>query len=348
MAILGATALTYLDWAKRIDPDGKVGQIINILSQTNAIFDDMLVVEGNLPTGHQSIIRTGLPSATWRLLNYGVMPTKSTTAQITDACGMLETYSDIDVAIAELNGNTASFRMSEDMAFLEGMNQQMATAMFYSNALNTPSQIMGLSPRYNTANPAVAQTANNVIDAGGTGSTNASIWLVVWGPNYIHGIFPKGQVAGLKHDDRGQWTKNDPNGAQYEVYRTHYKWMTGLTVKDWRFAGRIANIDVTQLLGGSAPNLINALIRLAGRIPVLPVGAGITPSGTDEPGGGMSMGRAVIYCNRVVSTYLDIQATNKTNVLLSREEYAGLRVTTFRGIPIRTVDALLNTEARVI
>ena len=263
MATLGTGAVTYLDAAKRFDPDGKVADIINILSQTNDMLKGMLVVEGNLPTGHQTTIRTGLPQATWRLLNQGVAPTKSTTAQITDTCGMLETYSDIDVDLAKLNGNTAEFRLSEDMAFLEGMNQQMASAYFYSNDLATPSQIMGLAPRFSTVNTAAAQSATNVIDAGGTGSTNTSIYVVVWGPNTVHGIYPKGSVAGLQHRDLGEQTRlvsvgNVGSTTQLQVYSTHYQWKTGLSVRDWRFVVRIANIDVTQLLTGNAPNLINA------------------------------------------------------------------------------------------
>src|SRR5258708_16818956 len=122
MAILRGTALTFAEWAKRIDDDGKVATIINLLSQSNEVLEDMLVIEGNLPTGHKTTIRTGLPSATWRFLNAGVPKTKSTTAQVTDSCGMLEVYSEIDKDLAELNGNTAQFRLSEDIAFLAGMN----------------------------------------------------------------------------------------------------------------------------------------------------------------------------------------------------------------------------------
>ncbi len=84
MATIGPVALTLADWAKRIDDDGKIAEIINLLSQTNEILDDMLWVEGNLPTGHKTTIRTGLPSAYWRLLNMGVPRGKSTTAQITE------------------------------------------------------------------------------------------------------------------------------------------------------------------------------------------------------------------------------------------------------------------------
>lgn len=178
MAIKGQTALTLADWAKRVDPDGKVDKIVEILGQTNEILDDMLFVEGNLPTGHRTTIRTGLPQATWRMLNYGVKQGKSTTAQITDAIGMLETYSEIDKSLADLNGNTSEFRLSEDHAFLEGMNQQMAETVFYGDATLNPQRFTGLSARYNDLN---AKNAQNIIDAGGTGSNLTSIWLVVWG-----------------------------------------------------------------------------------------------------------------------------------------------------------------------
>ena len=345
---IGANAITYADWAKRMDDDGKVATIINILSQSNEILKDMLVVEGNLPTGHKTTVRTGLPSATWRLLNYGVTRTKSTTAQITDNCGMLETYSEIDKYIADLNGNTAEFRLSEDLAFLEGMNQQMAGTLFYGNTAVNPERFMGLAPRYPSVLTATAQTAANVIDAGGTGSTNTSIWVMVWGPNTCHGIFPKGQISGLQHRDLGEWTLFDANNNPYQGYRTHFKWDMGLTVRDWRYLVRIANIDVNLLTGASAANLINGLIRAVHRLPTAPVKAS-TEQTTDAPDeGAMSMGRTVIYCNRIIRTYLDIQAVNKTNVLLRLDEWDGEAVTTFRGIPIRTCDQLLNTEARVV
>lgn len=348
MATLSATALTYADWAARMDDDGKTAIIIELLSQTNEIMYDMLVIESNGPTSHKTTIRTGLPQATWRLLNYGVPNAKSTTAQIVDTIGNMEVYSVIDKDIADLNGNTAEFRLSEDQSFLEGMSQQMAQTLVYGNTSVNPERFMGLSPRYSTVSTANAQTANNVIDGGGTGSTNTSIWLVVWGPNSIHGIFPKGKISGLQQRDMGEWPVHDVNGNTYQAYRTHFKWELGLTVRDWRYIVRIANIDVTLLSGGSAANLINALTRAVHRIPTMPKSVS-TEQRTDAPGGGqMSMGRAAIYCNRIVRTYLDIQAQNKTNVLLRLDEWDGMPVTTFRGVPIRTVDQIVSNEARVV
>src|SRR5262245_41758431 len=159
MATIGATALTYGDWAKRMDEGYHLAVIIELLSQTNEILEDMLVIEGNLPTGHKTTVRTGLPQATWRLLNQGVPNAKSTTAQITDTCGNLETYSVIDKDIADLNGNTAEFRLSEVRAFLEGMSQQVASTLIYGNQFIQTERFSGLAPRYSTKNLALSQTA---------------------------------------------------------------------------------------------------------------------------------------------------------------------------------------------
>lgn len=327
MALLG-TALTMADWAKRIDENGKVAKIVEMLSQTNEILDDMLFIEGNLPTGHKTTIRTGLPEATWRLLNYGVKQSKSTTAQIVDTCGMLEAYSKVDKALADLNGNKAEFRLSEDRAYIEGMNQQMARTILYGNQASDPATFTGLAPRYNSMS---AANKENIILGGGTGLTNTSIWVVTWGENTAHGIFPKGSSAGLSHRDLGEVTLTDADGGEYQGYRTHYKWDLGLTVRDWRYVSRIANIDVNSITkdASAGADLIDLLTDATERIPNL------------------SMGRTAIYCNRKMSSFLRKQVRNAKNVQLSIDEFAGKKILHFDGIPIRRVDAILNTESTV-
>lgn len=328
MTVKGLTALTLADWGKRVDPNGKVDKVIELLSQTNPILDDMLFVEGNLPTGHRTTVRSGLPQATWRLLNYGVQPSKSTTVQITDGTGMLETYSEVDKDLADLNGNTSEFRLSEDRAFLEGMNQQMAQTLFYGDTSVNPQQFMGLSSRYSSKS---AGNGQNIIDAGGTGTDNTSIWLVVWGENTVHGIFPKGKKAGLQMKDLGEQTLTDANGGRYQGYRTHYKWDNGLTLRDWRYAVRIANIDVSDLaVPGTAVNIVTQMVKALHRIP------------------NRGMGKPVFYMNRTVAQALDLQSLDKNSLALSVKETEGDWWTAFRGIPIRETDALLETESRVV
>lgn len=328
MAVKGLTALTLADWGKRVDPNGKIDKIIELLGQTNPILEDMLIVEGNLPTGHRTTIRTGLPTATWRLLNYGVPQGKSTTAQITDTVGMLETYAQVDKSLADLNGNTAEFRLSEDRAFIEGMNQQMAQTLFYGDTSVNPQQFMGLSSRYSSKS---AGNGQNIIDAGGTGTDNTSIWLVLWGENTVHGIFPKGQKAGLQHQDLGEQTLIDANGGQYQGYRTHYKWDNGLVLRDWRYVVRIANIDVSDLsVTANAANIVKLMVAALHRIP------------------NRGMGKPVFYMNRTIAQALDQQSLDKASLALSVKETEGEWWTTFRGIPIRETDAILETEARVV
>lgn len=348
MATIGALSLSYADWARRTDPDGKISKIIELMSQTNEILEDAVVVEGNSATGHRTTIRTGLPQATWRLLYQGIQSTKSTTAQITDGFGMLEAYSVVDKALADLNGDVGAFRLSEDISFIEGLNQQMAAATFYGNSSINPERFNGLAIRYPTVNTANAANAANVLDAGGTGSTNTSIWLITWSPRTAHMFFPKGQVAGLKHEDKGTIRPGlDANSRPFEAYTSHYKWDNGFSLRDWRYTARICNIDVTQLSGATPPNLINAMIRAVHRLPTQPGTAG-TEQTTDAKDDPVMMSRAAFYCNRTIRTWLDIQAVNKSNVLLRFEEWHGKPVTTFRQIPIRTCDAILSTESRLV
>ena len=322
--------VTLADVAKRVDPNGQIPVIVEMLNETNEILADMDWQEGNLPTGHKTTVRTGLPESTWRMLNYGVQPTKSTTAQVVDTCGMLENYAEVDKDLAMLNGNTAAWRTSEDRAFLESMNQEMAKTLFYGDQSKYPAKFNGLAPRFGKISSDKTKAGYNIIDAGGTGSNNASIWFVTWGPTMAHGIYPKGSVAGFQRTDLGEVTLDDPQGGHYQGYRTHYQWKCGLTVRDWRGIVRIANIDVNNLAGSGAADLVTLLVKAYNRL-----------------GDARKQGRCVIYCNETIGTYLDLQAMNKSNVWLAMKEWQGQDVLSFRGIPIRRVDQLVDNEARV-
>lgn len=335
MATVGSLAYTYSDWAKRLDPDGKIDAIIEILTDSNPILEDALVVEGNGATSHRTTVRTGLPSVTWRQLNYGVQKSKSKVKQVDDTYGMLESYAEVDKDLAELNGNSAEFRLSEDKAFLEAMNQEMASTIFYGNTATDPKKFMGLSPRYNTISSSDEESGYNIIDAGGTGSDNTSLWLVVWGDQTCHMTFPKGKIAGFQHNDLGEDTLEDGAGGYYQGYRTHYKWDAGFVLRDWRYVVRIANIDVSNLesYGTGSDNstkLIFHMIKAMHKIPNL------------------KAGNACFYGNETVLTWLDIMAQDKSNVWLTTQEFAGDMVTMFRKVPVKKCDALLNNEARVV
>lgn len=331
-AVLSTGALTLADWAKRLDPDGKVPVIVELLAQTNEILLDMRWIEGNLPTGHRTTVRTGLPTVAWRLLNQGVTPSKSTTAQIDEQAGILEAWSEVDVDLAKLNGNVQAFRLSEARAFIEAMNQEMASTLFYGNGGLAPEEFTGLAPRYSSL---TATNGSNVISGSGAGSDNTSIWLVVWGDQTCMGIFPKGSQAGLQHDDYGEVTVEltaGIAGSRMRAYQERWQWKAGIALKDWRYAVRIANIDVSNLVAkSSAADLIELMIKAIHRIPTL------------------GLGKPAFYMNRTVFQMLDIQRRDDviTGGGLTYENVDGMMRPTFRGIPIAKCDALLETEATV-
>lgn len=329
MAVLATTNLTLADLAKRRDTNMNIAKITEILSATNEMLEDMPWVAANDGTGHKTTIRSGLPIGTWRLLNYGVMPEKSTTVQVRDGTGMLESYSEVDKALVDMSDDKPAFLLSEAKAFLEGMNQNMATTVIYGDSSVFPERFTGLAPRFNSKS---AENGQNIIDAGGTGSNNTSIWLICWDESTVHGIYPKGTTGGLKQEPTKQETLFDAQGGRYEGYRTHFLWYCGLTVRDWRYIVRIANIDTAILSATAATggNLIDLMIQA---IELLP---------------NTRIGRAVFYVNRTVRSFLRRQIVNKTNVSLNMEEVAGRKVMTFDGIPVKRVDAILNTEARVV
>lgn len=339
---------TLLDFAKSLDPDGKPARVAELLTQSNEVLLDLPWIEGNLPTGHRTTLRTALPTSTWRQLYQGVQPSKSDRAQITDSCGMLENRAELDKDMVELNGNVDAYRMSEAMAFLEGMNQDFVQTLVYGDVNINPERFTGLTPRYNTlsvANP----ISQNVISAGGAGADNTSIWLCVWGEQTGHGIFPKGSTMGLVQEDLGiiDAFDNQVPPARYRAYAERYQWKCGLTIRDWRYFVRICNIDVSDLVGQTATQSLAAatainklMVRAMARIPM------------------MGMGKACFYGNRTVKEYLSVNAIDKSNAAAliqpATNQFGNVSPGSvaagslaFHGVPFRTIDRIVNNETLV-
>jgi len=332
MATLSALNPTLMDVMSVTDPNGSIATVAEILNETNEILLDMTMIEGNLPTGHKTTVRRGIPMPTWRQLYGGVQPNKSGYASVTDSTGMLEAYAEIDKALADLNGNTSSFRLQEDRAHIEGMSQTAAATVFQGNEAVNPERFTGMNARYNDLG---AENGENILDAGGTGTDNASIWLLGWGPNTLHGIYPKGSKAGLQMEDKGQVTieNADGNNGRMEAYRSHYRWDLGLTLRDWRYCVRIANIDRSLLnadASGTSANLPDLMFEATELVPNL------------------SSARMAFYMDRKIRTKVRQQLANAvTSSTLTVDQVGGVRVMSIDDIPMRRVDALSIDEARV-
>lgn len=332
MSTLAGSLPTLLDLVKATDPDGKIATIVELLSQTNGVLRDMVWKEGNIATGERTTVRTGLPSVFWRLLNQGVQPSKATTAQIDESCGLLEAWAEVDVEVANLNGNTAAWRLSQTVAFIEAMNQEMASTIFYGNSGLAPEEFNGLSVRYADTSASVANSRNIVNGGAAAGQTDcSSIWLVGWGPNSIHGIYPKGSKAGLEHKDLGEQVvettagqTGSVTGGRMLAYQEKFSWKCGIALKDWRYVVRIGSIDI----GDNNADYIDLMTKAKNRMESL---NGVKP---------------VFYMNRTIQERLELlrRADVITGGGLMYDVVDGKWEGSFRGIPIRTCDALLETE----
>ena len=332
------TYLNLLDLAKRQDPDGTAADIVEIMKLSNPILDDLPVVEGNLPTGHRTTLRSSLPSAIWRKLYQGVPVSKSSTAQIEETCGMLEARNEIDAELALLNAGDESFRLSEASAFIQAMSHQMAASVFYGSTANG-DPFNGFATRYNTSAGDIGQ---QVISAGGGASNNTSIYVTVLGTQTIHGIVPKGSKAGIDHKDLGEIDAFDSDNNRFRAVADLWRWKMGLVVRDYRAVVRVANISAADLLTAglasgtqakdAASNILRKVVEAKYRIPPQV----------------RAQGRLVAYMNpRVVSAFKLLGLEKSVNALaLSNGEQQ--LADGFDGIKFVECESLLNTEAAVV
>lgn len=306
------------------------GDIIELMNQTNDILSDVPWMESNQSDGHLTRIRTGLPEVYWRRLYQGTPPSKSQWSQVKEGCGILEALMELDVEETRLYGDKLNaFRMSESKAFTEAMRQKVAQTMFYGNSNVTPDEFNGLSMRY------PGKTSPHVVDAESTGAKCTSMWLVCWGAQTVHGLYPKGSKGGFEHEDMGKYMTNDDDGRKFQCLGDKYNWRCGLTVRDWRAVVRIANIDTTKLGLGYGESGFVDLQKLTIKA------KNMMPE--------MMRGKAIWYANQDVLTALEMQAIDPKGVHLSYGEFFGSKgVPVLHGRPIRQCDAILSTESVLV
>lgn len=340
MATLSTNSPTLLDVARSLDPQGKIANIALVLQEYNDILEDINWTEGNLPTGHQSNVETSKPTPNFRLLNQGVVPSKATAGIIVDTCAILEDRNEIDINIAKLNGNTEGFRRQQDRSFIQGFSDQLATSLIYGDVSVNPEQFNGLASRYFSLGTTYTTSAN-MIDGGGTGSDNTSIWLVNWSPSTVFGIYPKGSKAGMQFEDLGiqDVLTDSATGAKMRAYTSWFQWLCGMAISDWRHVVRICNVDISDLETSSdgTDNSANILKFMSQAIDLLP------PNG---------MGRPVFYMNNRVRSMLRVKLLDKSNFYLQTRDVMGAgdiarKQLEFYGVPCRRVDAITNTEAQI-
>jgi hypothetical protein len=338
-----------ISWAKLRNPDnGHVDMIAELLNQSNEQVQDAVILEGNQPLGHRITQRTGLPTTYTRQINSPVQVSRGQTAQIEEGLSIFETWAEYDQEILELWGEQGTFLYHQSLAYYESITEAFSKSFIYGDPSVDPTQFLGLAARYSTVNSANANNAVNVVDGGGTSNVNTSMYLVTWAPYAFHLFFPKGSAAGIMHrvkEDQTIQGSTGVGGTRMWAHQESWTWKVGAALWDWRWCGRLANIDTTNLKNQlGATDLTEGMIDLLYRMPSIATPA----STTGNPTSSIAIpGKQVFYCNRTVRAALHKQMLNKTSNQLSMIDWFGHKVMSFMGIPIRNCDQILNTEAQV-
>lgn len=310
------TALTLLDLAKRTH-NNMIMDVAEILTKKIPLLQMLPFVQATDTNSHLITRRGSLPSGTWRKLNSGVAPNKSDVTQVQEPIGLLEGWSEIDEREAKMSGNVNAYRQVEDMAHVEGMSQQLETALFYQTLASNIASIDGLATRFSSLDV----SGETVWGAGGSTGAVASIWTMELGPQGLFGIYPHGdKQIGLHVTPFAAETK-DSSGSYYRVLRTMFSFMLGLGIKDTRAVKRIANVTCTSAgVTTALPYLRAAINRLPG------------------------VGKRIILVSPTTMDALETIVDAKTNVQYAPSDPFGNTVLKYKGVPIYKSDKLLETE----
>ncbi len=331
---IGST-YTLLDLMKHLDPsNGTALTVANTLARSNPIVKEVPIVEANAILQHTGMRQSSMPTVQKRALNAGVPLSTHKDIQITAPMSLFETSSQIDEELLRLAGGGAEmFRSQKDQTFVEAMGQAVADEIFYGNVGDDALGFNGFATMFDSSTVYPNGDSSwyyNVLLEGGGGVDTTSIWVVEWGINKVHLIYPKNTMGGIEINDKGlQWVTDVDGTNKFWAAVTQFKWRCGLFVQDERCVQRVANIEtagVDNLF--DEDNLITAIERLPS-------------AGTD--------GMTRIYCNRTVRTQMRIAAKDKLNMHITQfpDALSGKPILYFDGIPVVICDAISNGETAI-
>jgi hypothetical protein len=312
-----ADQLTALEIIRRVN-DPERFHIIELLRMTNQMLVDVPAYPANNGTINVTTQRLVKEMGQHRIYNQGTGKVATQTTSIRDRIAILAAYSEVDRDEADHSGNPSLLRQSEALGIIKGMGLTQAETLIYGTEAK-PEEFNGLFVRRNSlADP-------DVVNAGGTGSTLTSIYLVAVGRDLFHLIYPQGSTGvGVKREDRGVLDVPDANGKHYPAYREYFEAQYGLTIRAPDAVKRICNIPATM----TGDDLVDIMLETRRKMP---------------PGASTY----AAYANVDILIKLDKAARDKGNVIYTAADPWGQEITHVRDIRCRQMDVILNTESAV-
>ena len=306
--------MTLADYGQMIGLKDTEMQVIHTIEDTEPLFASAPLVRCNSGMVHKTQVVTKYPVGQTRGFNQGVVAEKAAMKIVQDDTCMTETYNEIDVKIVEMNGNSARWRANQDAAFVRGLAHSVAERIFNASKKRDPLEFDGLRTRFSKIND------TNILNAGGSTGDLTDIWLVNWGTDTVHLIFPDGEgsTGGLKQSFEKNVDARDAKNRLFKADRTWYGWDLGLAIPDPAQVVRVANVPVDDALEGTY-DLIKALTMAVEALP-------------DEVRPACN-----IYMNQSLRTALRMQITAKPNVNLTFDTVAGKKILSWDGIAVHKV-----------
>ncbi len=339
MGTIGNTFVTFRDLASGLKGDKTFDHdIVDLAVEVNEILDDIPVVEANDGSSNRTTIRTGIAGATWAAFYQGIQASKGSKQQIVNVAGSLASKLEIDKRLFDRDPNKAAFLADEVKGHMEGMGNEVADALFYGNLKTEARKFNGLAYFYNTIGSTGSDdkvASHYVFDgkkaANPSSAAYRSIWLLNWGNSTMRCFYPQGSKGGISKGTFDTVDVTDSSGGTYQAYRQYFYWDIGLDVRDFRYGGRIANIESDVMLASTGqPSYLELVDQLEGRV---------------KGGGGT---RRVFYMPKGVWESLKIlygRATRGNAIAYADVEQR--KTPTLFGVPVRLCDAL-NTNETVV
>lgn len=339
--------LNVAELIRREDPNGRMAQIVDVLSKTNMIVADATAIECNNGTYHEDTRSVSEPAGAERAYDQGVAVESGVTEKVTEPTCMVDGLSEVDARKIDHQPDPMGARSQEDGFFMRGMTKTMVSRLFDGNRSTNPLQINGLNNRsdYNalSSDYVFDNAAGNCADA----STFTSIYIIQWGPKMVNLIYPRNDslasgsddgnrsIAGVQMEDYGRQMITDANAStkKYPAYQTWFELHFGWFIHDPRCIKRICNIATSSINGTTYVSFDeNVLIDAYNEL---------------EYGGE----GAIIYCNRTVKAQMQKRANDKNNAMFTEtmegEGPFARPVLRFWGIPVHECAGITNTQADV-
>lgn len=319
---------TLLERAKRSVDGKKILPILDVMDKMGVpdFLKDVPYIPANQGLKHRIVRTVSRPSSTRRNLYSGVGSSITTTQVIYEPVILFEQRSEIDEDELDTIENPDEARRQEDEGHIAGLIEDFAYAIFNDTRISGSEYINGFAPRLSTLSyPGHTTTSYPYVwNNGGSGSDLSSIWIVEWGPQACHALYPSGGAVrggqfGIIARNKGKEPKEDgdDNSLIYYAYVSQFKKWAGLAVHDDRKVTRIANIERDESSQYSFNE--NLVIKAIAH-------------------GKFNIGRTRVYVNPYIYAQMCIKAKDKQNIILSYENVFGKNVPTIWGIPIRKLD----------